>query len=166
MTFTESEQALIDEWLTTEVDTLASLQQVLDLAAAEQIKVNLEKTIYQKMQLEALEELDALLLAKAGLGGSVIYGGTHPQNGGIVVTAWEVGHLDVDLVTVIVDYSHSVNWDSDPAILAAEAKWNLFQTWQTSEIFGTDRKLVGLAGAISKTNTWMLAIQARNAEFR
>jgi len=172
MAFTEQELALIAKWVTGYPLQLSQLQQSLVFAQGLYAETLLEKGIYQKMQADALDALDALLIAKKDaieladpeFERTVEYLGGHPQNAGTDVTAWRITHVD-ELLETIVDYSHSVNWDNNAAIQAAEGTWWVFWTWQADTFYGTDTRLNGLDGAIDGTTLNISALTLRYQEF-
>lgn len=183
-TFTPTEQALVDKWLANETKDVARLNASKTIALTAQAETLTEDAIYNKMKQQALDDLDALLTAKAAAllaanpdpdvdsanePRTVDYLVAHPVNGGENPAAWEIIYFftEIDLSeTRTVEYSHAVNWDSNPAILAAEAQWAFFRSWQTDTFYGTIKRLDALDGAITSLTAEIIALQARNAELR
>jgi len=169
--YTPQEQELITQWKTSEQQDLIGLQQTLGISRRELAQVNTEISIYQKKQAQAMADQDALLKAKAasyidGFTHEVHYLTGHPTLGGTDPTKWEVRHLDNTLIppAYVTDYSHTVAWDNNAAILHTESNWNLFQTWQTDPFFGANVRHDGLQSAFDEVQAQIIALEARNAE--
>ena len=168
LTFTSEETEFAQGLIGGERKQIETLNESIVLMEPLRAAANSEESVYEKIKREALDRLDASLQAKAGgrkfgdsVDRTVRYLPEHPQNGGSDPAAWEIVLSNDDTV----DFSHSVSFDSDPEILAAEALWTLFNGWVTGE-YGTGARIAGLTEGISRANAEIAAIQARTVALR
>jgi len=174
VSFTPSESALIEEWIEGEDLEILELQQARGFVRSELVRVETEHSIYTKMRAEALAQLNVLLVAKADAlfladleeERTVTYLPEHPQNGEADITAWKITYLfsqpEPPLEILTTEYSHTVNWDDNPEILAVEAEWVFWNQLIVSEFFGSQFRLDGLTSAVTQLTNQIAVFKQRN----
>ncbi|HXF76359.1 MAG TPA: hypothetical protein VNN13_09730 [Methylomirabilota bacterium] len=170
--FTEDHFELMGLFLRTETHDLASLDAAIAKATDDRDLVQLEHDLYDQMKTEALDEQNALLVAKAAELNAqrpefihiVEYLAGHPSiGGGTDPTQWRIYHEEQPGPVIVVDFDHS---QATAELLAAEEQWNVFHDLQINDLYGTKKLRDGAVNRVNNLTKQRAAIKARNAHLR
>lgn len=155
-------------------DIAAQAEEAASVAAAVADAQALDD-LYAAYEDDAFERLDAVLVAKAALLDDlqpvgaphvVVYGATHPHTGGgSDATAWTVRRKAEGLIPGAVSYSHTVSWDANTDILAAEEQELAFWRLRHDAQRGSAVQLAALQTQVSYLDDWTILLTLRNDLF-